>query len=119
MSKKLVLCMTAAALLAAGFAHAADRVKVGLVTTLSGPAGAPGVDVRDGFNLALKHLGGIGREVIVKGETDERGDSGKIGGFPRRVGGVRLVGRAQVAVGCADDIGDLLPASLIHRPVRG
>jgi branched-chain amino acid transport system substrate-binding protein len=56
--KNLVLCLAAAALAAAGAVHAADKVKVGLVTTLSGPAGAPGIDVRDGFNLALKHLGG-------------------------------------------------------------
>jgi branched-chain amino acid transport system substrate-binding protein len=39
-------------------AHSADKVKVGLVSTLSGPAGALGVDMRDGFNLAVKHLGG-------------------------------------------------------------
>jgi branched-chain amino acid transport system substrate-binding protein len=58
MSKNLVMSLTAAALLASGAAQAADRVKVGLVTTLSGPAGAPGIDVRDGFNLALKHMGG-------------------------------------------------------------
>ncbi len=57
MKNSLVLCL-AAALAAAGPAAAADRVKVGLVTTLSGPAGAPGIDVRDGFNLAVKHLGG-------------------------------------------------------------
>jgi branched-chain amino acid transport system substrate-binding protein len=38
--------------------YAADKVKVGLVSTLSGPAGALGVDMRDGFNLALKHLNG-------------------------------------------------------------
>lgn len=47
-----------AASLAAFPALAADKVKVGLVTTLSGPAGAPGIDVRDGFNLAVRHLGG-------------------------------------------------------------
>jgi branched-chain amino acid transport system substrate-binding protein len=57
MNKKLVLCLAAAALAASG-AQAADKVKIGLVTTLSGPAGAPGIDVRDGFNLAVKHLGG-------------------------------------------------------------
>jgi branched-chain amino acid transport system substrate-binding protein len=58
MKNRLVLCLAAAALATAGAAQAADRVKVGLVTTLSGPAGAPGIDVRDGFNLALKHMGG-------------------------------------------------------------
>ena len=43
---------------AAVAAHAADRVKVGFVSTLSGPQGAPGIDSRDGFQLAVKMLGG-------------------------------------------------------------
>src|SRR5262244_157126 len=50
-------------------AHAADKVKVGFMTTLSGPAAAIGTDIRDGFNLALKlaggKLGGLPAEVIV------------------------------------------------------
>ena len=58
MYKLLASSLLAAALAVAAPAHAADKVKVGLVSTLSGPAGAPGIDVRDGFNLALKHLGG-------------------------------------------------------------
>ncbi|MES2263915.1 MAG: ABC transporter substrate-binding protein [Pseudomonadota bacterium] len=45
------------ALCAAGSAIAADQVKVGMVTTLSGPGAGLGVDIRDGFTLALKHLG--------------------------------------------------------------
>jgi branched-chain amino acid transport system substrate-binding protein len=58
MKTRIALCLAAACLTAAFPSLAADRVKVGLVTTLSGPAGAPGIDVRDGFNLALKHMGG-------------------------------------------------------------
>jgi branched-chain amino acid transport system substrate-binding protein len=50
-------------------AHAADKVKVGLLSTLSGPGAGLGVDIRDGFQLALKHsggrLGGLPAEVIV------------------------------------------------------
>lgn len=50
-------------------ALAADRVKVGLITTLSGPNSVPGIEVRDGFNLAVKlangRLGGLPAEVIV------------------------------------------------------
>jgi ABC-type branched-subunit amino acid transport system substrate-binding protein len=38
-------------------AQAADVVKVGFLTTLSGPASAPGVDEREGFMLAMKMLG--------------------------------------------------------------
>lgn len=54
---------------AAAPAWAADRVKVGLVSTLSGAGAGLGVDIRDGFALGMKHLdnklGGLPAEVIV------------------------------------------------------
>jgi len=58
------------------FANAAvaqERLKIGLVLTLSGPAAALGQQVRDGFNLAVKDLGGKmgGREVEVVAADDE------------------------------------------------
>lgn len=50
-------------------AQQADRVKIGFVSTLSGPGAALGIDIRDGFNLALSlnggRLGGLPAEVIV------------------------------------------------------
>ncbi len=55
--KKALLC-AALALAAALPATAADKVKVGLLTTLSGPGAGLGVDIRDGFALGLKHAGG-------------------------------------------------------------
>jgi branched-chain amino acid transport system substrate-binding protein len=59
----------AAASLSAGAAQAADAVKVGLLTTLSGPGAALGIDIRDGFELAVKQaggtLGGLKADVIV------------------------------------------------------
>jgi branched-chain amino acid transport system substrate-binding protein len=60
----------AALLAAAAFAaHAADTVKVGFVSTLSGPNASVGLDIRDGFNLGLKllggKLGGLKADVIV------------------------------------------------------
>jgi branched-chain amino acid transport system substrate-binding protein len=59
----------AAALLLAVSVHAADQVKIGFVSTLSGPGAGLGVDIRDGFNLAVKHLGGklggLPAQVIV------------------------------------------------------
>jgi len=55
--------------LAAPCAVAADKVKVGFVSTLSGPSSALGIDIRDGFLLAVKlnggKLGGLPAEVIV------------------------------------------------------
>ena len=45
--------IAAAALLSAP-ALAADKVKVGFISTLSGPASALGVDMRDAFQLFLK-----------------------------------------------------------------
>src|SRR6185369_5283692 len=55
--------------LAATSAHAADKVKVGFVSTLSGPSSALGIDIRDGFLLAIKlgggKLGGLPAEVLV------------------------------------------------------
>ena len=39
-------------------ASAADKLRIGFMTTLSGPAASIGVDIRDGFNLAVKHAGG-------------------------------------------------------------
>ena len=58
----------AAASLGVG-ALAADKVKVGFVSTLSGPSSALGVDIRDGFLLAVKlnggKLGGLPAEVLV------------------------------------------------------
>jgi branched-chain amino acid transport system substrate-binding protein len=60
---------TAAAACFASTAMAADKVKVGMLSTLSGPGAGLGIDIRDGFNLALKHTGGklgnLPAEVIV------------------------------------------------------
>jgi branched-chain amino acid transport system substrate-binding protein len=54
-------------------ALAADKIKIGVIVTLSGPAAALGGQVRDGFNLAVKDLGGkmTGRDVEVVVADDE------------------------------------------------
>jgi branched-chain amino acid transport system substrate-binding protein len=66
------LCQTgliAAALATACMAQAAEPVKIGFLSTLSGPGAGLGVDIRDGFNLGLQHsggkLGGRAVELIV------------------------------------------------------
>src|SRR2546430_8310237 len=47
----------AAALLAAGPALAQQKVKIGFITTLSGPQGVIGEYMRNSVELALDHLG--------------------------------------------------------------
>ena len=64
---RFALALTA--LLAVPLAQAADKVKIGFVSTLSGPSSALGIDIRDGFLLAVKlnggKLGGLPAEVLV------------------------------------------------------
>jgi len=63
------LAAAACIALAAPAASAADKVRIGFVSTLSGPSAALGVDIRDGFLLALKlrggKLGGLPADVLV------------------------------------------------------
>jgi branched-chain amino acid transport system substrate-binding protein len=63
------LTVIAAALLFATPVFAADSVKIGFMSTLSGPGAGLGVDIRDGFNLAMKHLNGklgaLPAEIII------------------------------------------------------
>ena len=62
------LASAGAALLIACGAHGASELKIGFLSTLSGPAGGIGIEIRDGFNLAVKlaggKLGGLPTEVI-------------------------------------------------------
>jgi branched-chain amino acid transport system substrate-binding protein len=77
---KLRLAALIAATAFACGAGAADKVKVGFVSTLSGPSSALGVDIRDGFQLAVKmaggKLGGLPAEVLV-GDDQFKPDVGR------------------------------------------
>ena len=71
--KKLPVVLAAAALAFATQASAQDKLKIGLLTTLSGPPAALGTQQRNGFQLAVKTLGGKlgGREVDLLIQDDE------------------------------------------------
>src|ERR1044072_1321902 len=58
---------------AAGPAVAQEKIKIGVIVTLSGPPAALGQQVRDGFALAVKDLGGkmSGKDVEVVAIDDE------------------------------------------------
>jgi branched-chain amino acid transport system substrate-binding protein len=83
MNWKLALASAAASLTlagATGAAHAADKLKIGFVSTLSGPSAALGVDIRDGFMLAMKlnggKLGNLATEVLV-GDDQFKPETGR------------------------------------------
>ena len=54
-------------------AHAQDKLRIGMITTLSGPPAVIGQQMRDGFKLGVQHLGGKlgGRETEVLVQDDE------------------------------------------------
>ena len=62
--------LAAASVAALGVAAQAEGVKVGMITTLSGGGAGLGIDVRDGFLLAVKQSGRDDIEVVV--EDDQR-----------------------------------------------
>jgi len=63
-------------------ALAQTPVKIGMITTLSGPGGYLGQDIRDAFNLAVKmqggKLGGVPVEVVVEDDALKPGQAKQI-----------------------------------------
>ncbi len=81
--RRLTTCAVLLALatgLLAGPATPAETVKIGFITSLSGPAGIIGKHMRDSVELALDHLGrkvgGLDAEVIY-GDDQRKPDVGK------------------------------------------
>src|SRR5471032_1725146 len=79
--RKVFLLTSAALLLAAGPAIAQQKsIKIGFVSTFSGPVAVIGNNMRDSFELALDHMGrkmgGLPVEVIYK-DDQQKPDVGK------------------------------------------
>ncbi|GAB4366420.1 MAG: ABC transporter substrate-binding protein [Kiloniellaceae bacterium] len=68
--KGLALGLAAGAALCAGTVQAAD-LKIGMITTLSGGGSGLGIDVRDGFMLALQQSGETGVEVLIEDDAQK------------------------------------------------
>src|SRR5436309_1942491 len=71
--KRLVVLAAAAIALGPTGAQAQEKLKIGIIATLSGPPAVLGQQLRNGFNLAVKTLDGKlgGREVEVIVADDE------------------------------------------------
>jgi branched-chain amino acid transport system substrate-binding protein len=96
---------------ATGPAAAQEKIKIGIIVTLSGPAAALGAQVRDGFALAVKDLGGkmAGRDVELVVVDDELKPDGAV----TKVKG--LLERDKVDFVVGPIFSNILQA--IHKPV--
>jgi branched-chain amino acid transport system substrate-binding protein len=85
--------MALSALLATG-AVAQQPVKIGFITTLSGPAGYIGADARDAFNLAVEmeggKLGGVPVQVVVEDDGLKPGQGKQIADRMMKTDGIKL-----------------------------
>ena len=66
----LALALAAGAALGYNTAQA-ENLKIGMITTLSGGGSSLGIDVRDGFLLALKQSGEAGIEVLIEDDAQK------------------------------------------------
>ncbi|MCA6121482.1 ABC transporter substrate-binding protein [Bradyrhizobium sp. WSM 1704] len=111
--KQLTTMAGLAALLSVAITPVAaqDKIKIGVLVTTSGPAAALGQQVRDGFALAVKDLGGrmAGREVEIINADDELKPDGAV------VKVRSLLERDKVDFVVGPIFSNILQA--IHRPV--
>ena len=68
---KLRTLLAAASMAALAAAAQAEGVKVGMITTLSGGGAGLGIDVRDGFLLAVKQSGRSDIEVVIEDDQQK------------------------------------------------
>lgn len=84
-----------AAMALGGPALAEDAVKIGVITTLSGPAGYLGQDIRDGLQLAIDmeggKLGGVPVELLVEDDGRKPGNGRQIAEKYMNDEGVKLL----------------------------
>ncbi|MBU4528906.1 ABC transporter substrate-binding protein [Hoeflea sp.] len=71
MNKLLLGLTTAVSLVASAAVTSAEPVKVGMITTLSGGGASLGIDVRDGFQLAVKQSGRTDIELIIEDDAQK------------------------------------------------
>ena len=86
-------CLAAALFAAcASPAVAQEPVKIGLITTLSGPAGYLGQDIRDGFQLAfdMPDLAGVKAQIMVEDDGMKPGQAKQIADRFIKTNGVKI-----------------------------
>jgi branched-chain amino acid transport system substrate-binding protein len=85
----------AATLAAPSLLRAQSAVRIGLITTLSGPGGYIGADIRDAFNLAVDmeggKLGGVPVQVVVEDDGFRPGQGKTVAERMLRNDGIKLL----------------------------
>lgn len=80
MHKHIARLAVTLALFGAASLHAADKIKIGFLSTLSGPSAAIGIDIREGFNLFVQQngnkLGGLPIDLVYA-DDQQNPDIGK------------------------------------------
>ncbi len=113
-------CLMAAALtFAVGTAaHADEPLKIGMITTLSGPAGYLGQDIRDGFQLAIDQnkgeLGGKPVELVVEDDGLKPGNAKQIADKMLNEQGIKLFTGVVFANVAFATVPDILDANAIY-----
>ncbi|WP_293813022.1 ABC transporter substrate-binding protein [uncultured Bosea sp.] len=81
--------------LAASTALAQQPVKIGMITTLSGPGGYLGQDIRDAFKLAIDmeggKLGGVPVELVVEDDALKPGQGKQIAEKMLKTDGIKIL----------------------------
>ncbi|MCU4178156.1 ABC transporter substrate-binding protein [Bosea sp. BH3] len=89
------LLLGIAATLAASTAFAQAPVKIGMITTLSGPGGYLGQDIRDAFKLAIDmeggKLGGVPVELMVEDDGLKPGQGKQIAEKMLKTDGIKIM----------------------------
>lgn len=107
-----------ALLLAAGAAQAQTPVKIGMITTLSGPGGYLGADIRDAFQLAIEmeggKLGGMPVTLAVEDDGLQPGKGKQIADKFLKSDGIRLLTGIVFSNVAGATVPDILDAGAIY-----
>lgn len=118
MAMRTILSGIALALMAASAACAQEAVKIGLITTLSGPGGYLGADIRDGFQLAAEmgggKLGGVPVQVLVEDDGFKPGQGKQIADKFLKTEKIRLITGIVFSNIVGATVPDILDAGAIY-----
>jgi branched-chain amino acid transport system substrate-binding protein len=118
MTWKTIAAVVAFALLAVLPATAQQPLRIGFITTLSGPAGYLGADIRDAFQLAIDKeggkLGGIPVQLVVEDDGLKPGQGKQIADRMLKTERIRLFTGIVFTNIAAATVPDILDAGAIY-----